>query len=203
MNKGLYNFLDVNIGERDEVVQKGLMYKIKMLEMNNIDGIISPYENEIDGNIFLRYNTESSYVLDKMMQKLKPDKKFLKSIINQISLCVKSLEVYLLNPNDLIIDPFYMFFDYKKEQIKLICVPGYNKDLIYQIKDFLEYVMKIFNHKDQSGVLYLYDLYDRVTNREFVFAVEEKTADSVVKNHLPSEDIVVEEPAQIIFENEE
>lgn len=203
VNKGLYNFLDVNIGERDEVIRKGLMYKIKMLEMNNIDGIISPYENEVDGNIFLRYNTDSSYVLDKMMQKMKPDKKLLKNIINQISLCVKSMEVYLLNPNDLIIDPFYMFFDSKEEQLKLICVPGYNKDLIYQIKDFLEYVMKIFNHRDQSGVLYLYELYDRVANREYIFAAEEKTEDSAVKNRMPSEDIRVEEPAQILFEKEE
>jgi hypothetical protein len=60
-----------------------------------------------------------------------------------------------------------MFFNHTKKELRLICVPGYAKNVNVQIKNLLEYFMTIFDHRDQTGVKYLYELYEEVTEENF------------------------------------
>jgi hypothetical protein len=166
-SQGIYNFLDVDIGERKIIENSGLMYKIRMLEKNHIPYLISPYENEIDGKFYLRYNTDSNYVLERLLLKIKPDGNFLKLVITQLFECINESVCYLLNPNDIVLDPSYMFFNHTAKRLGLVCVPGYEKSINGQLKELLEYFMRIFDHRDQEGVRYLYGIYDRVTEENF------------------------------------
>jgi hypothetical protein len=182
VSRGIYNFLDVKLGERREVEESGLVYKIRMLEKNSISCLISPYENEIDGMFYLRYNTDANYVLERFMQKIKPDGEFLKLIFSQLVQCISESGAYLINPNDIVVNPEYMFFSHTENKLRLVCVPGYESDINMQLKNFLEYIMRIFDHKDQVGVRYLYELYEKITGEDFSLyeygkIQEEKLAD--------------------------
>lgn len=168
VNNGLKTYLDVEVGLRKDLYEKGLFYKVKMLESNSIPHIIAAHTNEIDGNVYLRFHANCKSGLSALMEKIKPDGKILKLVFEQILSCIKCLGEYLLDPSDLVLDPNYMFLDYNDKKLEMIYLPGYGKNIVSQLKSLLEYMMRIFDHRDKQGVFYLYDLYDRVTDDDFL-----------------------------------
>ena len=167
VTKGINNYIQVNAGQN--IIQKNSpqAYRLRMLENNDIDGLIQPISMEMDGSLTLKYNTGSSYVLDRLFLKLKPDGGFLRIIMEQLERLLIRLKEYLLEPDDLVIKPEYMFYDWGEKVLKLIYIPGYGRSLRLQLKEFLEYVMKIFDHRDDAGVRYMYGMYDLVSEDTF------------------------------------
>ncbi len=167
VTKGINNYIQVNGGHN--IIQKNSPqeYRLRMLENNDIEGLIQPISMEMDGSLTLKYNTGSSYVLDRLFLKLKPDGGFLRIIMEQIEKLLVRLKEYLLEPDDLVIRPEYMFYDWGQKVLKLIYIPGYGRNLRLQLKEFLEYVMKIFDHRDDAGVRYMYGMYDLVSEDTF------------------------------------
>ena len=167
VTKGINNYIEVNAGQN--IIQKNSpqAYRLKMLENNDIEGLIHPISMEMDGCLTLKYNTGSSYVLDRLFLKLKPDGGFLRILMEQIEGLLVRLKEYLLEPDDLVIRPEYMLYDWGGKILKLIYIPGYGRSLRLQLKEFLEYIMKIFDHRDQEGVRYMYGMYDLISEDTF------------------------------------
>ncbi len=167
VTKGINNYIQVNAGQN--IIQKNSpqAFRLKMLESNEIEGLIHPISMEMDGCLTLKYNTGSSYVLDRLFLRLKPDGGFLRILMEQIERLLVRLKEYLLEPDDLVIRPEYMFYDWGGKVLRLIYIPGYGRSLRLQLKEFLEYIMKIFDHRDDEGVRYMYGMYDLVSEDTF------------------------------------
>lgn len=74
-----------------------------------------------------------------------------------------------------------MYYDWGGKILKLIYIPGYGRSLRVQLKEFLEYIMKIFDHRDDAGVRYMYGMYDLVSEDTFSlddFAYKLETSDA-------------------------
>lgn len=164
-SKGVSNYLNVKLGGQNEV--RGYEYKINMLEENNIAYLLKPVSISVDGELWLKFNTESLYVLSRFMMRVKPDGELLKIIVSQICECIEVLERYLLVPEDLVLDPEYILYNYAGREIRLIYIPGYGRGIREQLKQLLEYIMKIFDHRDYNGVSKLYSIYDAITDESF------------------------------------
>lgn len=160
VSKGVTNFVEVALGGVNETLKNGHYYKIKMLEENELTGVFSTLSTEVDGQIYLKSNVTSYYILERMFSKFAPDGEFLRIIFIQILQYIRELENYLLVPEDLVICPEYMFYEPKEKQLKLIYIPGYGVDVKKQLKVFVEYIMKVFDHRDRKGTLLLYDIYN-------------------------------------------
>lgn len=167
MSKGIDNFIEVNAGEYLREKSSPNSYRLKMLENNDIEGLIKPICLEVDGRITLKYNTCSCYVLDRLFLKLKPDGGFLQILMNQIENLLWRIKAFLLVADDVVLRPEYMFYNWGEKSLKLIYIPGYGKNIKLQMKGFLEYMMKIFDHRDQNGVRYMYQMYDLVCEDTF------------------------------------
>lgn len=167
VSKGINNYIQVN-GE-NMLIEKNtpIAYRFKMLENNDIEGLIRPIAMEMDGTLTLKYNTSSYYVLERLFLKLKPDGSFLRIIMEQLERVTYKLKEFLLEPDDLVIKPEFMFYNWGEKALKLIYIPGYGKNIKNQLKAFLEYIMKIFDHRDEAGVKYMYGIYDLVSEDTF------------------------------------
>ncbi|MBE5953736.1 MAG: FHA domain-containing protein [Lachnospiraceae bacterium] len=199
VTKGINNYIQVNGGQN--IIQKNSpqAYRLKMLENNHIEGLIQPIAMEMDGCLTLKYNTGSSYVLDRLFLKLKPDGGFLRIIMEQIEKLLIRLKEYLLEPDDLVIRPEYMFYDWGGKILKLIYVPGYGRSLRAQLKEFLEYIMKIFDHRDDAGVRYMYGMYDLVS--EDTFSLDD-FAYKLESSNVSGEVLRGEEELSLTYENQ-
>lgn len=174
LSKGINNFLNVKLGDIGDVLDSGNYYKIRMLEENNIPYVISPRYGEVDGEVTLSFCVDAGYVLERIMIKSKPDGYMLRYLMQQIIDCIDGLGEYLLVPEDLVIVPEYMMYQPEEGKLRMVCVPGYNVPIKEQLKTFLEYLMKIFNHNDRQGICELYDLYDAVCGENLDISILRK-----------------------------
>lgn len=167
VSKGIDNFIEVSLGCGLLKRQSPQSFRLRMLENNDIAGLIRPVIMEMDGQLTLKYNTCSCYVLDRFFLKFKPDGGFLQIIMSQLEGLISNLREYLLEPDDLVLKPEYMFYNWGEKALRLIYVPGYGQSLKIQLKGFFEYIMRIFDHRDEAGVRYMYGLYDLIAEDTF------------------------------------
>lgn len=180
-SKGICNYLEVDLGDISLLEERGETYRIRMLEDNELSHLISPVRYEINGRVHLKYNTKSSYVLERYFMQKRPDGTLLKNLIRKICETVYEMKQYLLSPQDLVVDSRYMYYEISDNEIKFICIPGYGRDLGKQIKDFLEYVMKIFIHEDMDGIRFLYSCYEISNSDYFELQQLEKLANGELR----------------------
>ncbi|MDE6025108.1 MAG: FHA domain-containing protein [Lachnospiraceae bacterium] len=158
----LENYVDIKIGSLKELKESSSGYKLPMIEENNIPYMLRPSSGEIDGEIWLKYLTGTSYILERVLYKLRLDGAMLRLIFSQICECIVSLEKYLLDAEDLVLEPQYILYRADVRNIGLIYVPGYSRDIKTQIRLLLETLMKRFDHRDRPGLVYMYGLYDMI-----------------------------------------
>ena len=167
VSKGINNYIEVKVGEALVERSSPRGYRLQMLKCNDIEGLIRPIPIELDGCLTLKYNTCSCYVLDRLFLRFKPDGSFLRIIMSQLESLLYRLREFLLEPDDVVLKPEYMFYNWGEKALKLIYIPGYGVSIKSQLKSFLEYVMRIFDHRDEAGVRYMYGMYDLVSEDTF------------------------------------
>lgn len=158
------NYMDVRIDEISLLKTSAARYKSRMAEENNIPYMLRPASYELDGEMWLRYKTSGNYILERVLLKLRLDGMLLKLIMAQLLECIFSLEGYLLSANDLVIDIRYMTYNPDTKSIGIIYVPEYNADIRQQLRSMLEILMKRFDHRDSEGLVYMYGIYDMITD---------------------------------------
>lgn len=156
-NKGIYHYIDAKVGTMQELEEKGYLYRVRMLVENELPYILPSSFICSDGVVWMSHNTKGCYGLQSMLQQKKMTGDWLRQILVQIVKQAEMLEKYLLDASDLVVCVEYLFFHTEKEEIRLLCVPGYQKPLKEQIAVLLEYLMPRFNHGDRSGERFLYE----------------------------------------------
>lgn len=159
-SSGVYNYVDILLGSEWDVWERGDYYKIRMITENKIKGVMTPVQLCLDGEVFLRYEITDCLKLTQVFENVKPQGVFLQSAMTLLSETGDNLDRYLLPREDLVLSPEYIFYDMKKRTINFIYVPGYDENTVVQVKAFLEYIMKIFDHRDVEGIDFLYSTYE-------------------------------------------
>lgn len=161
------NYMDVRLDDISLLKTSAARYKSRMIEENYIPYMLHPMPYELDGKMWLRYKTSGNYILERVLLKLRLDGMLLKLIMAQMLACIFSLEGYLLSANDLVVDIRYMTYNPDTKSIGIIYVPEYNADIRQQLREMLEILMKGFDHRDSEGLVYMYGIYDMITDPGF------------------------------------
>lgn len=158
-SKGVSNYLDVRIGTEEELNQKGYQFQIRMMEENEIPHLMRPVRMEIDGMVFLKYELNAVYVAERMVRRLKPDGKLFAVWLEDILDCIDEIEHYLLSSDNLVLSPDYMFYRRSDKTLRMLYIPGYERDIRLQMKCLMEYIMQHFDADDRMGIQFLYKVY--------------------------------------------
>lgn len=165
-SKGINNFLEIKVGCGKEIADSGYTYQIRMIEENAVPYLLQPVSMEMDGILYLRYETNTQYVIDRMLQQSKMNGALLMNWITQILKCLERMEKYLLSPDNLILLPEYMFYSQAEGNIHMVYVPGYEKKILRQLRVLLEYFMQHFDAEDRDGIQSLYGFHAMVCREE-------------------------------------
>lgn len=164
VNKGIYHYMDAKVGTMQALEEQGRLYQVRMLVENELPYILSSAMICTDAEVWLSHNTKDCYGLQAYLQQKTMTGVRLKKILNQIMQQADALEAYLLDASDLVIRVEYLFVQKEKEEIRMLCVPGYQKPLKGQLALFLEYLMPRFAHEDREGELFLYECHRVLTD---------------------------------------
>lgn len=161
-NRDMIRCLEVAYSREEQRDISSYEYQIKMIEANQIPYLLNVCVIHMDNQSKLRFLTEDSYVFSRRFQYIHMDGRVLLETMRQINQCMETLALYLLPTDNLVLNPDYMFFDVKEECVRLVYIPGYRHNLRTQIKQLLEYMMRVFDFSDREGIHQLYKIYNKV-----------------------------------------
>lgn len=163
-SRGISKYVEVNIGDCNTLAGCGYLYQVRMLEDNKINNLIKPIVMEMDNNVYLKYEINSLYVLERYLREQKVNGHMLATWMKQLADCIFNMEKYLLLPDNIVLSCNYIFLDKETDELLIMYVPGYEKNIVEQIKAFLEYCMQAFDSSDRDGINLLYKIHARVSD---------------------------------------
>lgn len=161
-NKDMTRYLDVVFDAEEQRDATAYEYQIKMIEANHIPYLLEVCVIHMDNKWELRYLTENCHVFSRRFQYFRMDGTVFLDVMTQIGKCVDTLSLYLLSAENLVLDPDYVFYDEEEQCVRLVYIPGYRRNYRTQMKQLLEYMMRVFDSADRDGIQQLYMVYSEL-----------------------------------------
>lgn len=155
--KDLYNSYMVIKGEKEENTH----YETHMITHNNIDGFVPCDLRTYDGVELFYYDITEKKNLKKKYQSSLFSYKDVINLLTRIFHIIESAYEYLLVENSILLEPNYIFFHTKTDEISLCYVVGYQADLKEQLSVLLEYLINKVDYKDGEAVLFVHTFYKK------------------------------------------
>ena len=142
-------------------------YQVRMLVGNVMPSILKCRVQELDGQFSIYYDITSRHSLASVYEEKKFLTEDLKLIFGSFIQAMEEMEEYLLNPEQLLLAPDYMYLDVEKRQMYFCCLPGREGDVHRQFLNLTEYVLPKIDHTDRRAVALGYGIYRKALEDSF------------------------------------
>lgn len=142
-------------------------YQVRMLVGNVMPSILKCRVQELDGQFSIYYDITSRHSLASVYEEKKFLTEDLKLIFGSFIQAMEEMEEYLLNPEQLLLAPDYMYLDVEKRQMYFCCLPGQEGDVHRQFLNLTEYVLPKIDHTDRRAVALGYGIYRKALEDSF------------------------------------
>lgn len=154
-------------------------YQMRMLRMNEIQGLLPVKGRGMDGISFYDYNVSGKISIQAMYERSKISGKDLKVFLNQLLAVIRTVENYLLDIHCILIDPEYIF--YEDEKFYFCYYPQAKQDLWNQIHKLTEYLVKQADYEDKECVRIVFILHKETM-------AENYSLEKIIKECMRSEE---------------
>lgn len=144
---------------KEEKEQNTSAYPIRMLVGNRIPSLLPCTIKGMNGEVLFYYEITSHQTLFSVYEKQKMSEEQLRGVLEGLVDGLVHMGEYLLNPDDLVLLPEYMYLDMDKGTLSLCYLPGYQKDIREQFRRISEYFLPKLDHKDRKAVALGYGIY--------------------------------------------
>ena len=135
-------------------------YKDEMLGNNLISGLLPVHIQDFNERHEYWFDVSGMESLKKYYLRCKPDVEMISSLVGQLEEIDKRLGEYLLEPEDLLIDPEYIFV--RDGQLRFAYQPGYGIPVQKQTEKLLEEIMECMDYENRAAVSLIYLLHGRI-----------------------------------------
>lgn len=150
---------------KDNGSLKENIYQRKMVTENKIQGLLASQERYINGDLLLYYEITSRQSLLSIYGGKKIGMEQLCRLFIQLKVVSDTLQNYLLDGNDLLLFPEYIFQNIETGEYSFLYYPDMGKEGFLQLMDFL--ISKVDN-EDMEAVEAVYKIADLVHREQFV-----------------------------------
>ena len=161
---------------------------IKMLQRQEIKGILPVEQRRIDNNLLLYYDITAKQAISNILDKSSLSVKALRTLCSGIFYAIEISHEYLLPEDDFILNPDFIYQDISSETPYLCLYPGYGINLMEQMSGLMEYLMNKVDYNDKDAVYLVYRLY--AVSKEEGYTLEH------LKEVLPEKDKSRQERAE-------
>ena len=91
-------------------------------------------------------------------------------LMNSLRSALENVHTYLLDPEEIILDPSYIFMSPDRKQVRFIYVPHFESAEGSSLKGLTEFILRKLDHKDPRAVEAGYELYERVASDQEGFS---------------------------------
>lgn len=129
-------------------------YQIKMINYNEIKGILPVHGIGRDGQSRYTFRLENGMSMDKIYEESEMSGKEIENFMEQLSVMTEQIKSFLLNKNHIVLDPKLIFK--KGEQYYFCYLPIIRKEnestMCEAFHELTEYFVKHLDYKDTAGV---------------------------------------------------
>ncbi len=141
-------------------------YKIKMLENNDTARLLGLGISNENGENCCRYPIGGTKAMELVFRTLTIDLTRLVAILNSFVEVFKEVSELLLEPDDLVLLPEYVFINITEYNASFVYLPGYGRNIKEQTETFFEFMLNRVDYDDRRAVTLLYDCYILVMKEE-------------------------------------
>lgn len=136
-------------------------YMLHMLVGKHVQGFLPLEIREINNEKEYYYDVTGKENLQQKSNRDKWREIQLKKCISQILTEIGRCREYLLNPDNLVLDPAYIYIDMQNREVSLCYVHDYNQRINEQLSQLFSYFMNIIDYQDKDAVQIVYKLYEK------------------------------------------
>ena len=146
-------------------------YQVRMLTGNVIPSILKCHLQNLDGEVLFYYDITSKQSIATLFE----DKKFrsqdIQSILEGFVKVMEELAEFLMNTDQLVLQPEYIYMDAERKKVYFCCLPGYQKEIQGQLRGLTEYILPKLDHEDNQAVMLGYGIYRKALEPGFQLEV--------------------------------
>lgn len=151
---------------------KKLRYQYQILTTRKLKGLLPVNMHIANGECGLYYEISSKQSLTKWFLKERIGKDRMEKMIMDIQTVLWSMEQYLLDSRNLIMDPQYIFQDMETEKMFFLYVPYYMEREKNDIGVFLMFLVENADPNEEDTITVLYDIYSKWEVMQDQFTIE-------------------------------
>jgi len=196
--------LIVTVNERSETVA----HEEKMLFNNEINYLLEFQLRYVEGVPKYYYDTSGMRSLTVMCQEKQIGYEQLSGLFRSFIEGLDIIDDYLLDPNNVIFQEEYIYYNDDKKSYSFVYLPGYIKSMTEQLREVVSRLMKNVDHSNQKAVLFIYGLYNIFFDNHYsieklkAYMGDKPLDERIIKKEYKVEEIVEKEPEQIEEEKE-
>ena len=134
-------------------------YRILMLLNNRIEGLLEMELRSIDDKNVYYYEISSRQSFACLYEKRTLTCAELRNFIRNLISIINRGKEYLLEEDDFVIRPEYIYMSPPACELSLCYLPGYRHSMRNQLSELFEVLMNKVNYKEERAVLLIYALY--------------------------------------------
>ena len=142
-------------------------YQVRMLAGNVIPSILKCRIQSLDGSQFFSYDITSKQPLSVLYEEKKFRIKDLQMVLGGFVNVMEELTEFLMNPEQLILRPEYIYLDIESQKVYFCCLPGFYREIQQQFRELTEYILPKLDHEDERAVVLGYGIYKKALEPGF------------------------------------
>lgn len=142
-------------------------YQVRMLVGNTIPSFLKCRFQGVDGKTFLYYEITSKQSLATLYEEKLLRIEDLQLIFGSFVQVMEQMTEYLLNPEQILLQPEYIYMDVEKQMLYFCYLPGEKREIKKQFQTLTEYVLPKIDHGDEQAVMLGYSVYRRALEDNF------------------------------------
>lgn len=143
----------------------GNEYQVRMLSANHIEGLLKCNMKRMDGQAYFYYEVTSKQSLERSFERNPMGIEDISRLLLGVKNSFENVSSFLLNPDNIVMDPEYIYLDIEKNDVYLCYLPSYEGTVAESFRGLSEYILKKLDHNDSRAVAVGYDIY-RQTGQE-------------------------------------
>ena len=152
---------------REEEKVNTASYHVRMLTGNVIPSILKCRLQGLDGNLLFYYDITSRQSLASFYEQRKFHRKDLHMLFGGFIRVMEEMAEFLMNTDQLLLCPEYIFLDIEKREVKFCCLPDYHHPIQEQFRELTEYLLPRLDHEDPQAVSMGYGVYRKAMETGF------------------------------------
>ena len=152
---------------REEEKVNTASYQVRMLTGNVIPSILKCRLQGLDGNLLFYYDITSRQSLASFYEQRKFHRKDLHMLFGGFIRVMEEMAEFLMNTDQLLLCPEYIFLDIDKREVKFCCLPDYHHPIQEQFRELTEYLLPRLDHEDSQAVSMGYGVYRKAMETGF------------------------------------